>query len=62
MLFCDLLFVWLFADTVCDGSHEDREPVMRLAGGDGDQDEKHCEGSHDLSPCLDGLNGPREKA
>jgi hypothetical protein len=35
---------------------------MGLAGGDGDQDEKHCEGSHDLSPCLDGLNSPRERA
>jgi hypothetical protein len=69
-VFCDLLFVWLSADTACDGSHEDRKPVMGLAGGNGfgeqnhfgDQDEKRSEGSHDPSPCLDGLKSPREKA
>jgi len=33
-----------------DGSQYHRKPVMGLAGGDGDQDEKQCEGSHDLSP------------
>jgi len=50
MLFYDLLVVELSAQTVGDGSHDNRKPVMRLAGSDGDQDEKQCEGSHDHSP------------
>jgi len=50
VFFYDLLVVELSAHTVGDGSHEYRKPVMGLAGSDGDQDEKQCEGSHDLSP------------
>ena len=38
------------AQDMGDGSHDDYKPVMRLAGSDGDQDEKQCEGSHDHSP------------
>ena len=50
MTFYDLLVVELSAHAAGDGSHDDRKPVMGLAGGNGDQDEKQCEGSHDPSP------------
>ena len=50
VFFCDLLFEDLPAWHTGDNSYHDREPMMRLAGCDGDQDEKQCEGSHDLSP------------
>ena len=61
-IFCGLLsngvrVCELFVEAMCNGSHDGRKPVVRLAGGDGDQDEKQCEGSHDLSPCLECLNG-----
>ena len=55
MLFYDLLLngVNVFelpAQDMGDGRQDDRKPVMGLAGSDGDQDEKQCEGSHDHSP------------
>ena len=50
MTFYDLLVVELSAHAAGDGSHDDRKPVMGLAGGNGDQDEKRSESSHDLSP------------
>jgi hypothetical protein len=36
--------------------------VIRLAGGDGNQDEKKCEGSHDESPYVELLNDSQEIA
>ena len=67
MLFYDLLWngvnvFELSAQDMGDGSHDDRKPVMGLAGSDGDQNENQCEGSHDQSPCLDWLNISREMA
>ena len=62
MFFYDLLFDELSAQDMGDGSHDEREPVLGLAGSDGNQDEKQCEGSHDQSPCLDGLNISRGRA
>jgi len=62
VLFYDLLFDELSAQDMGDGSHDERKPVMGLAGSDGDQNEKQCEGSHDHSPCLDGLKFSRERA
>jgi hypothetical protein len=66
-LFCDLLLngvkvFALSAQQMGDGSHDYRKPLMRLAGGDGDQDEKHCEGSHDQSPYWEWLNISRGRA
>jgi hypothetical protein len=52
----------LSAQQMGDGSHDYRQPVIGLAGGDGDQDEKKCEGSHDQSPFLDWLNTSSERA
>jgi len=55
VLFYDLLWngvnvFELHAQDMGNGSHDDRKPVMGLAGSDGDQNEKQCEGSHDHSP------------
>jgi len=46
----------LSAQAMGEGSHDRQKPVVRLAGGDGDQDENQGEGSHDQSPCLEWLN------
>jgi hypothetical protein len=55
VLFYDLLLngvnvFELTAQDMGDGSHDYRKPVLGLAGSDGDQNEKQCEGSHDHSP------------
>ena len=47
----------LACEAVDDGVQHQGKPVMRLAGRDGNQDEKYREGSHDHAPYWKELNG-----
>ena len=50
-IFCDLLLNGLNVYEL--SAHGHRQPVIWLTGSNGDQNEKHCEGSHDQVPYLE---------
>jgi hypothetical protein len=59
VIFYGLLCEDLCAQQMGEGCQETAKPMLRLTGGEGDQDEKPGQGSHAYSPFVDGLNPSR---
>jgi len=62
VFFYGLLYEDLSAQQAGEDCQEIAKPMLRLTGGDGDQDEQPGEGSHAYSPFVDEWNPSRGMA